>query len=495
MRLSPWLGRRLVLALGIGASAAAFYAGTGLHPIWPYAWIAPLPLLVLAPLTGPWTAALVAFAAYLLGNLNMAGYLALVMPVRAVVLVLLLPAMVFAVVLLAVRRAILTLPPWLSVFVLPTAWTSYEWLLSLASPHGTAGSIAYSQSALLPIIQVVSLTGIAGITFLLMLVPAALATSWWTLYTRRPRAWTPLALTAGIMAVVLVFGLARLSSSPAASAIRVGLSASDDTVRFFDTIRPDEAGRVAAVYADRIRKLAGRGASIVVLPEKMVGVTPEDHTAVSGPIAAQARERHVVVVAGLNRIGERPRRNMAVVYGTDGRVLAEYEKQHFIPGLEAGYRVGSELKVFGQSGVRVGVQICKDMDFPALSRRYGRAGTDVLLVPAWDFDRDGWLHSRMAMLRGVENGFAVVRSAEQGLLTASDAYGRVLVEAASSVRPEALAVTDVPGHQVRTLYTRTGNWFAWGNVVAFAVLWIATVRKGARVQGAGVQGASVQGAR
>jgi apolipoprotein N-acyltransferase len=80
------------------------------------------------------------------------------------------------------------------------------------------------------------------------------------------------------------------------------------------------------------------------------------------------------------------------------------------------------------------------------------------------------------MLRGVENGFAIARSAQQGVLTVSDAYGRVLVEAASSVRPEALALTDVPGRQVWTLYTRAGNWFAWGSVVAFALLWIATVR-------------------
>jgi hypothetical protein len=49
------------------------------------------------------------------------------------------------------------------------------------------------------------------------------------------------------------------------------------------------------------------------------------------------------------------------------------------------------------------------MDFPALSREYAADGANLMLVPAWDFNVDGWLHSRMAVLRAVENGFALAR--------------------------------------------------------------------------------------
>ena len=35
--------------------------------------------------------------------------------------------------------------------------------------------------------------------------------------------------------------------------------------------------------------------------------------------------------------------------------------------------------------------------FPQLSRQYGNAGAGILLVPAWDFVADGWLHSRMTI--------------------------------------------------------------------------------------------------
>ena len=45
------------------------------------------------------------------------------------------------------------------------------------------------------------------------------------------------------------------------------------------------------------------------------------------------------------------------------------------------------------------MEICKDMDFPLLSRQYGNDGAGLMLVPAYDFVTDGWLHGRMAILK------------------------------------------------------------------------------------------------
>jgi apolipoprotein N-acyltransferase len=78
--------------------------------------------------------------------------------------------------------------------------------------------------------------------------------------------------------------------------------------------------------------------------------------------------------------------------------------------VEADYRVGRGPGIFSIEGIRAGVAICKDMDFPATIRACGRAGVRILFVPAWDFGRDGWLHGRMAVLGGVEEGFTLVRT-------------------------------------------------------------------------------------
>ena len=110
------------------------------------------------------------------------------------------------------------------------------------------------------------------------------------------------------------------------------------------------------------------------------------------------------------------------------------------------------------------------MDFPKLSREYAADGVDLMLVPAWDFNVDRWLHSRMAVLRAVENGFALARSARNGLLTLSNNRGRILAEAAT-VPDRFVSITGkVNVASEKTLYTRVGDWFAWLCVAMFIIL-------------------------
>jgi apolipoprotein N-acyltransferase len=108
-----------------------------------------------------------------------------------------------------------------------------------------------------------------------------------------------------------------------------------------------------------------------------------------------------------------------------------------------------------------GVMICKDLDFPALARQYGQRKADLLLVPALDFENDGWLHSRHALLRGIENGIPMARNGSQGLLTLSDANGRVTTEVAAPGGRTATLLGDIKPGIEPTLYTKWGDWFAW----------------------------------
>lgn len=78
--------------------------------------------------------------------------------------------------------------------------------------------------------------------------------------------------------------------------------------------------------------------------------------------------------------------------------------------------------------------------------------------------KDDWLHSRMALLRGVENGFPLVRVARQGRLTISDAHGRILAEASTARGQAAALLGRVPLKTAATPYTRLGDWFGWANL-------------------------------
>jgi apolipoprotein N-acyltransferase len=117
------------------------------------------------------------------------------------------------------------------------------------------------------------------------------------------------------------------------------------------------------------------------------------------------------------------------------------------------------------------------MHFAALGRAYGRRHVAVMLVPAWDFDYlAGWIEARTTVMRGVENGYTIVRASREGPLTVGDAYGRILAEAPSSAMPgRSLLATVIVANPLPTLYTRIGNIFRW-LCVAAAVLLLAVSR-------------------
>jgi apolipoprotein N-acyltransferase len=86
----------------------------------------------------------------------------------------------------------------------------------------------------------------------------------------------------------------------------------------------------------------------------------------------------------------------------------------------------------------------------------------LLAVPAWDFGLDDWAHARVAVLRSVENGVPMARTARDGLLTLNDRYGR-LVAVTRTVGGFKTLVGDLPldGRGGKTLYDRIGDVFGW----------------------------------
>ena len=99
---------------------------------------------------------------------------------------------------------------WSGLIAFPAMWVALEYLRNLATPHGTAGSIAYTQLKFLPFLQLASITGPWGMTFLLLFFPAALAIGL-HLRSREPRrAFRVMGVTFGVLCAVLIFGAVRL---------------------------------------------------------------------------------------------------------------------------------------------------------------------------------------------------------------------------------------------------------------------------------------------
>ena len=111
--------------------------------------------------------------------------------------------------------------------VFPAAVTTAELLGTLGSPFGTAGSTAYSQYGSLPLMQLVSVTGIWGLTFLVSWLAPVVNQAWesgWSASAVK----VPAVLLVAAITAALLFGGARLAfAAPGAETVRVAALAPD----------------------------------------------------------------------------------------------------------------------------------------------------------------------------------------------------------------------------------------------------------------------------
>lgn len=454
---------RNVLAgfLATAASGVGFYYGTGLHPHWWIAWLAPVPVLLAAPSLSLRGALLSSFIALGLGGLNLWGFLrgVLGVPMGVVLIALALPAVMFAITVIFFRSLSLRRAPGCAVLGAAALWVSLEYLSSVVSPHGTFGNLAYSQISFTPGIQVASITGIWGISFLIFLFAATASVLVGQIGAGRARMRLGIAVLS-VFCVVFFLGWRRLTADDSnQSSIRVMLLAKDISFDAYPD-RDPEALALFRAYAEEIHQSTPGGTEVVVLPEKIARVSETALPEVNDLFSRAADETKASIVVGLVRKTSGAAFNESRVYSSQAGLVAVYAKHHLIPGVEP-ERAGTARALLRQPSGGWGLTICKDMDFPKLSREYSQDGAGILLVPAWDFQVDGWLHSRMAVLRNVEGGFAQARSARSGLLTVSDNRGRILAEAASNSAPFARVLAAVPIGKTTTLYQRFGDWFAW----------------------------------
>src|SRR5262245_13575440 len=253
---------RIIAALLSGAMLAQ---AQSLEPIWQVAWAAPIPLLI--ALSGAsWSGALI------LGAIAGAGSTALMLSysynlggVADVAILILLKTSIWMIAAFCHRAALRGLPVWLGVLAFPAAMAGMETLISVASPHGSAGAFAYSQIEFLPAVQIASLGGAPAITFVVCLFASGLA----VMIARR--AWIAAAVPVAIVAAALVWGAFRIPppAAPALDDIRIALIATDS----FDADAPNWQAAWEA-YAVETERAAAAGAGVIVLPEK-IATLPE----------------------------------------------------------------------------------------------------------------------------------------------------------------------------------------------------------------------------
>ncbi len=411
------------------------------------------------------------------------------------------------------RRAVLAL-------FAAAVWVAMEMVIARFLSGFPWNLLGCSQFRLIPLLQIASVTGVYGVSFLMVWTSVCLAAALARVLhspRARPGFAVELVLPALVLALVFGFGFRGSLRPDAGPTLRMVLiqpsipqtliwDPANDEVRFRELLGLS-------------RQAATNGARLVIWPEaavpKLLRYDQETFDAITG--FAQSNQLWMIIGAddAEPRGAKDPRTgrqqadyfNSSFLIGPGGRPAATYKKRalvifgeyvplarwlsflKFFTPIEGGFTPGEKPVHFRMTDpeVQCSVLICFEDIFPHLAREYVTEDTDFLV----NLTNNGWFgegaaqwqHAAAAVFRAVENGRSLVRCSNNGLTCWVDRHGRlreIFADAQGSVYGQGAMVLDLPFHDRvpgQTFYNRHGDLFGWG-CVGLTLLVLVVRRRG-----------------
>lgn len=374
------------------------------------------------------------------------------------------------------------LPGFAATLVFPVTYTALEFINNLTNPLGSFGTQAYAILDNLPLLQLASITGMWGLSFLMGWFASTV--NWvWERDFAGSAVKKAILIYGGVAMLALFYGQVRLWFAPSpADTVRIaGVSPMEFRETHQDWVqaqgedwsrfRQMSAERADLLFAESVRE-ARAGAQLVVWPEFALPLASEDEAAViaRGQELAKQEGIYLGMSVATTYTDDTPYEQKFLLIEPAGHVVIEHFK-YAGGAIEPGRFVGPWTLETAKTpfGV-ISAVICHDTDFPGTVLQAGRNGADILLSPSAEFEEIGAVHAQMATFRAIENGVSVVRVAVNGLSMFIDPYGRVLARMDHYTEGERVIVAQVPTAGVPTLYPIIGDLFGWLAIVGFVAL-------------------------
>ena len=383
----------------------------------------------------------------------------------------------FAVIRFGARGLLFAAPLWVLVELLRAIlFSGFPWMLS-----------GYALVPYIGILQMVTWTGIYGLSFLATAVNSAIVYG----LVNRSKVW----LGAAAVMILIAMLLPVIGEKPPHDPIAVRLVQTN--ISLDQPWKKPDSDQLLA----ELGKLSTGDTThpkLVVWPETPAPFYLTEDAEFRTRMQDIARKLNAYFLLGyIDALGEGPA-NSAGLLDPHGNQVGRYDKMHLVPFGEyvpfkhllffaesltrqvGDFIPGNEYTVNSLDGHHVSTAICYESIFPDLIRRFVKRGSELLIV----ITNDGWFgessapyqHLRMGVVRAVENRRYMVRTANTGISAIIDPYGRIEAGTPIGVR----TILDGTAHfrSDRTFYTEYGDVFAYANVLAVAVLCVW--RKNAR---------------
>ena len=402
----------------------------------------------------------------------------------------------------------------LACVLAPFLWVTLEFarghLPIIAFPWNFIG---YAISGNLPLVQIATVTGIYGLSFIVVAFSSLAAYAY---VSGTDRNWKIVLAAAGVI-IVIAFGggyfVPRAEPRFLAHLVQTNFPQSEEYPADWLQIHARELDGLEDLSVDAVKRFAGPGDSsgappvselpgLIVWPEVPAPFSLQDQPFADRArrIAQDSASDFLVGVADWKPgpPGMMLASNTAVLLDPAGRRVFTYDKIHLVPFGEyvplrdwltfAGkltadigdFTPGKTYSVGRTPYGSFGTFICFEAVFPGDVRRFTLNGANLLI----NISNDGWFgrssapaqHLMMARVRAVENRRWLLRDTNNGFTVSVDPYGRIVAELATDIRGQLNAPYDFRSDL--TLYVRWGDWFAWLCVFgSFGLLGYAIVRK------------------
>lgn len=410
-------------------------------------------------------------------------------------------------------------PRWLWVAA-PSLWVTLEFLRTHLLTGLPWVLLGYSQYQWLTVIQIADLTGVYGISFLVVLINSVLASfldwhriqgraspafAWWSYFP-----WRVVGLSSLIFLGVLVYGHRQLARESVLNAtaptLRIGVvQANIDQARKWDEAYREATIRRYASLSHQLDNLV----DLAIWPEAATPFLFEREPVYQQRIFQIVQQMNAPLVFGSPALryaedGKPYLLNSAFLVTPSGEITGRYDKRHLVPFGEyiplrsvlffleklvvgiGDFAPGTgPMTLFlpgmgDRSGIRFGVAICYEVIFPDLVRRMANEGANLLLT----ITNDAWFgksvapyqHFGMVALRAVENRLAFARAANTGISGFIAPSGQIL--ATTPIFTEQVIRGQLPLRTSATFYSQYGDVFSWSCVIIAALsLGVAWRRK------------------
>jgi apolipoprotein N-acyltransferase len=380
----------------------------------------------------------------------------------------------------------------LKVLFFPAAVTAFHFLMAIWAPTGTGAVWGQNLFEFTSLIQIVSVTGVWGLSFLVGWFASTANLIWENEFRIAPVKKPAIAFTI-VFCLVWLWGGFRISVlKPTSETVKVGSVLVPWPLGenvFWDYVQSgtprDKADRFRPALQELQDELFAQSESLIPSGVKLlmwsvgnVTLFEDDEPAFVRRAQAFAQEHQIYFFPSIltMKYDETECENKVLAITPQGEIAYIYYKSRPSPG-ETLPEAEGKLYTMDTPYGRIATAICYDMYFPDLIHQAGQQQVDILLVPADEpmLELDPF-DTESVMFRGIENGVSVLRSTLEGLTMGVDYQGKVLSRMSFWTTTEnRTMITHLPSQGVRTLYAVAGDWFAYVAILFLigAVVWMA----------------------